>query len=31
MHVVFTVVQIDPGRNGAAVQMLKDQLIPQVK
>jgi quinol monooxygenase YgiN len=31
MYVVFTVVQIDPGRNSAAVQMLRDQLIPQVK
>ncbi len=31
MYAVFTVVQIDPGRNSAAVQMLKDQLIPQVK
>jgi hypothetical protein len=31
MYTVFTVVEMAPGRNSAAVQMLKEQLIPQVK
>jgi hypothetical protein len=28
---VFTIVEMEPGRNSAAVRMLKDELIPQVK
>jgi hypothetical protein len=31
MYAVFTIVEMAPGRNSAAVQMLKEQLIPQVK
>jgi hypothetical protein len=31
VYAVFTIVEMEPGRNSAAVQMLKEELIPQVK